>query len=199
GNRYPENWNQADAKVGFQDIKGHLESIFSLLNLTSNDYTVTDEIVADFAYGMTYKIGEKFLAHGGLVNETHAKAFGIKSEVFFLEINWALLKKKAGSKRIKYVPVPKFPSMRRDLSLLLNKNVSFAQVNEVAAKVDRKLLQTVNLFDVYEGKNLPEGKKSYAVSFTFQHADKTLTDKQVDKVMQKMIAELNKQLGAELR
>jgi phenylalanyl-tRNA synthetase beta chain len=148
---------------------------------------------------MTYKMGDKFLAHGGLVNEAHTKSFGIKSDVFFLELNWGLLKKKAGKKRIKYVPVPKFPQMRRDLSLLLDQNVGFAQVKEVALKVDRKLLQSVNLFDVYEGKNLPEGKKSYAVSFIFQHAEKTLTDKQVDKVMQKMIAELNKQLGAELR
>ena len=199
GNRYPENWNSIDAKVGFQDIKGHLESIFSLLNLTDADYSISDEIVDDFAYGMTYKIGEFFLAHGGLVNEAHAKAFGIKNDVFFLEINWSLLKKKAGSKRIKYVPVPKFPQMRRDLSLLLDQKVSFAQISEVANKVDRKLLQSVNLFDVYEGRNLPEGKKSYAVSFTFQHAEKTLTDKQVDKVMKKMIAELNKQLEAELR
>ncbi len=199
GKRYPENWNSDHTKVGFQDIKGYLESLFGLLNLTAADYQITDEIVEDFSYGMTYKMGDKFLAHGGLVNDAHAKSFGIKSEVFFLELNWGLLKKKAGSKRIKYVPVPKFPQMRRDLSLLLNQYISFAQVNEVASKVDRKLLQAVNLFDVYVGKNLPEGKKSYAVSFMFQHAEKTLTDKQVDKVMQKMIAELNKQLGAELR
>lgn len=199
GNRYPENWNSESTKVGFQDIQGYLESIFTLLNLTTADYTLTDEIIPDFTYGITYKMGDKFLAHGGLVNEAHTKSFGIKSDVFFLELNWGLLKKKAGKKRIKYLPVPKFPQMRRDLSLLLNQNVGFAQVNEVALKVDRKLLQSVNLFDVYEGKNLPEGKKSYAVSFIFQHAEKTLTDKQVDKVMQKMIAELNKQLGAELR
>ncbi|MFT5878561.1 MAG: phenylalanyl-tRNA synthetase beta chain, partial [Dokdonia sp.] len=199
GRRYSENWNTNDEKVGFQDVKGYLESIFSLLNLTSADYQITDEIIEDFAYGVTFKMGDKFLAHGGLVNETHAKAFGIKNEVFFLELNWGLLKKKAGNKKIKYVPVPKFPQMRRDLSLLVNQNVGFAQINEVALKVDRKLLQSVNLFDVYEGKNLTEGKKSYAVSFIFQHTDKTLTDKQVDKVMQKMITELNKQLGAELR
>ena len=199
GRRYAENWNTNDEKVGFQDVKGYLTSVFSLLNLTPADYQITDEVISDFSYGMTFKMGKQFLAHGGLVNETHAKAFGIKNEVFFLELNWALLKEKAGNKRIKYVPVPKFPQMRRDLSLLVNQNVDFNQINEVAVKVDRKLLKSVNLFDVYEGKNLPDNKKSYAVSFIFQDVNKTLTDKQVDKVMQKMIAELNKQLGAELR
>ena len=199
GNRYAENWNSENQKVGFQDIKGYLNSVLSLLNLTESDVTVTDEIIEDFSYGMTFKIGNKFLAHGGLVNETHAKTFGVKNEVFFLELNWSLLKGTAGKKKIKYQPVAKFPQMRRDLSLLLNKNVPFSSVKELAVKVDRKLLKNVNLFDVYEGKNLPEGKKSYAVSFTFQHADKTLTDKQVDKVMQKMIKELGTELGAELR
>ena len=199
GRRFNESWNATADMVSFQDVKGYLESILSLLNITDKDITVTDEIIEDFSYGMTFKIGDKFLAHGGLVNETHAKKFGIKNEVFFLELNWALLKGKSGTQKIKYQPVPKFPQMRRDLSILINKNVAFSQIQEIAAKVDRKLLKGTNLFDVYEGKNLPEGKKSYAISFTFSHPEKTLTDKQVDKVMQKMIKELNQKIGAELR
>tara|TARA_R110002050_G_scaffold286088_1_gene436074 strand:+ start:17153 stop:19609 length:2457 start_codon:yes stop_codon:yes gene_type:complete len=199
GRRYNENWTAVDDKVGFQDVKGYLESLLSLLNISPKDVVVSDDIIADFSYGMTFKIGDKFLAHGGLVNESHAKSFGIKNEVFFLELNWALLKGTSASNKIKYQPVPKFPQMRRDLSLLLNKEVTFAQIKELAIQVDRKLLKQVNLFDVYEGKNLPEGKKSYAVGFTFSHPDKTLTDKQVDKVMQKMIKELCDKLHAELR
>ena len=199
GRRYAENWSAVDEKVGFQDVKGYLDSIFSLLNLDAKDITVTDKIIEDFTYGMTFKIGDKFLAHGGLINEAHAKKFGIKNEVFFVELNWSLLKGTAASKKIKYQPVPKFPQMRRDLSLLLNKNVAFASIKEIAEKVDRKLLKGVNLFDVYEGKNLPKDKKSYTVSFVFAHPEKTLTDKQVDKVMQKMIKELGSSLGAELR
>ncbi len=199
GRRFSENWDVADEKVGFQDLKGYLESLLSLLNISDSDIEVTDEIIDDLAYGVTWKINGKFLAHGGLVNEAHTKKFGIKNEVFFMEVNWSLLKGTAGKKKIKYQPVPKYPQMRRDLSMLLNQNVGFAQVKTVAEKTDRKLLKSVGLFDVYEGKNLPEGKKSYAVSFTFQHADKTLTDKQVDKVMQRMVQELQKECGAELR
>ena len=176
-----------------------MNSVFNLLHLNNQNIGVSDEIISDFEYGIVLKVNNDTIAQGGLVSSEQTKSFGIKNEVFFVEIDWSLLKELSGKHRIKYVPVPKFPQMRRDLSLLLDNQIQFGQIEELARKVDRKLLKDVNLFDVYEGKNLPKGKKSYAVSFTFQHPDKTLTDKQVDKIMQKMIKELGNQLNAELR
>jgi len=199
GRRYPENWSADSEKVGLQDLKGYIHSVFSLLHLNNQNINISDEIISDYEYGIVLKVNNDIIAQGGLVSGEHTKSFGIKNEVFFVEIDWSSIKELSGKHRIKYVPVPKFPQMRRDLSLLLDNQIQFGQIEELARKVDRKLLKDVNLFDVYEGKNLPKGKKSYAVSFTFQHADKTLTDKQVDKIMQKMIKELGSQLNAELR
>jgi phenylalanyl-tRNA synthetase beta chain len=199
GRRYKESWAADDEKVGLQDLKGYLDSVFNLLHISNQNIEISDDVISDFEYGITFKIKNKTLAQGGLVSSQHNKGFGIKNDVFFIEINWSLLKDLSGKHRIRYQPVPKFPQMRRDLSLLVNNDIQFSQIKELAQKIDRKLLKEVNLFDVYEGKNLPNGKKSYAVSFVFQHADKTLTDKQVDKIMQKMIKELGSQLNAELR
>lgn len=199
GNRTSESWANDTNKVGFQDLKGYFDSICSLLNLENSFIELSEGISEAYSYGVKISINKNYVGEMGLVSEELAKKFGIKNDVFFGEFNWDTLKALAGKQKIKYQPVPKFPQMRRDLSLLLNQETAFADLKATAIKLDRKLLKEVGLFDVYEGKKLPAGKKSYAVSFKFQHPEKTLTDKQVDKTMKRIIAEFQKEFNAELR
>jgi phenylalanyl-tRNA synthetase beta chain len=135
----------------------------------------------------------------GSVNKATLKHFGVKQEVFVAELDWDIVLDSLKLTKTIYKELPKTFAVRRDFSLLLNTEVRFAQIRDIAKKVDKKLLQEVGLFDVYEGKNLPEGKKSYAVSFTFQDAENTLKDEQVDHVMEQIRGQLEAQLGAELR
>lgn len=124
---------------------------------------------------------------------------GLEQEVYFADLNWSLVCKKLPQKPVSFQELPKFPAVRRDLALLIDKDVEFAAVQRIAQQADKKLLRSVELFDVYEGKNLPEGKKSYAVKFILQDESKTMSDKAIDAIMQKIITSLQKQLGAELR
>jgi phenylalanyl-tRNA synthetase beta chain len=134
-----------------------------------------------------------------LVNAKTRKHFGVKSDVFVADLDWDALIDSLKLAKTQAKELPKTFAVRRDFSLLLDQQVTFAAIQEIARKVDKKILQQVGLFDVYEGKNLPEGKKSYAVSFTFQDAEQTLKDEQVDKIMNQIHSELVAKLGAELR
>jgi len=127
------------------------------------------------------------------------KAFDVRQEVYFAELNWDNLMKSLPQKRVSYQQPEKFPAVRRDLSLLIDKAVRYAEIEKVAIETERKLLREVNLFDVYEGKNLEAGKKSYAISFTMQDSSKTMTDQQVDQIMLRIQAALADKLGAALR
>jgi phenylalanyl-tRNA synthetase beta chain len=127
------------------------------------------------------------------------KAFDVRQEVYFAELNWDNLMRSLPQKSVSYQQPEKFPAVRRDLSLLIDKAVRYAEIEKVAIETERKLLREVNLFDVYEGKNLEEGKKSYAVSFTLQDSSKTMTDQQVDQIMSRIQAALADKLGAALR
>ena len=127
------------------------------------------------------------------------KAFDINTDVFYADFNWKLILKQLKNSTVKYKDIPKFPEVKRDLALLLDKNVNFEEVEKIAYETERKLLKNVVLFDVYEGKNLEEGKKSYAINFTLQDAEKTLQDKQIDKVMQNLIKAYETKLGAKIR
>jgi phenylalanyl-tRNA synthetase beta chain len=139
------------------------------------------------------------LGYFGVVSKAIRKSFDIESEVFFAELNWDLLMKDSEKHKVQFFEISRFPEVSRDLALLIDKSVTFAQIEQVALKSERKLLKNVVLFDVYEGKNLPEGKKSYAVNFIIQDEEKTLTDKQIDKVMSKIQQNLQNELGAQLR
>ena len=127
------------------------------------------------------------------------KKFGISQEVLFADFNWDNILEVAKRNKITFTDIPKYPEVRRDFALLLDQSVSFEEIHKIANQSEKQLLKNVNLFDVYEGKNLPKGKKSYAVSFTLQDEHKTLTDKQIDKIMSKLQSSFEKQLGAELR
>ena len=127
------------------------------------------------------------------------KAFDIDNEVYFADLNWKELMKAIRSVKISYKEISKFPAVKRDLALLLDKNVQFAEIEKIAYETEKKLLKEVELFDVYEGKNLEAGKKSYAVSFLLQDENQTLNDKMIDKIMSKLVKNLEDKLGAKLR
>ena len=127
------------------------------------------------------------------------KAFDIDNEVYYADLNWKELMKAIRSVKISYKEISKFPAVKRDLALLLDKDVQFAEIEKIAYETEKKLLKEVELFDVYEGKNLEAGKKSYAVSFLLQDENQTLNDKMIDKIMSKLVKNLEDKLGAKLR
>jgi phenylalanyl-tRNA synthetase beta chain len=143
--------------------------------------------------------GGKVLAEMGIVSGKLTKAFSIDAPVYFADIRWNQIMRIVQKQNVTYTEISKFPAVSRDLALLLDSNVPFGEVERIAYQTEKKLLKAVKLFDVYEGKNLPEGKKSYAVNFILQDETKTLNDKAIDAVMQKLISNLTKELGAELR
>jgi phenylalanyl-tRNA synthetase beta chain len=135
----------------------------------------------------------------GIVSKKIQHKADIEREVYFADINWTLVTKAVKNGTVDFKEISKFPAVSRDLALLIDKNIEFAQIEQIARQSEKKLLKNVELFDVYEGKNLPEGKKSYAVNFILQDTEKTMGDKQIEAVMNKIISNLKKQLGAELR
>ena len=154
-----------------------------------------------FAEGLELKVDKsKTLVKYGMVNSDVLRKFDIDAPVFYAEFDVNLLvNKSAQQNKVHFSPLPKFPAVKRDLALLVDESVTFGQVCQVAQKTEKKLLRNVSLFDVYQGKNLPAGKKSYAVTFILRDDEKTLADKQIDKVMQQLTNAFAKELGAELR
>ena len=135
----------------------------------------------------------------GVLTKKLQKQFDIDTTVYYAELNWTALMKVIRKQKVEFTDIPKFPSVSRDLALLIDKSVEFAQIEEIARQTEKKLLKKVELFDVYEGDKLPAGKKSYAVNFILQDAEKTMGDKQIDAIMQKLINNLKQKLNAELR
>ena len=143
--------------------------------------------------------GGKLLGELGIVSKKVAKRCDVDAEVYFADLNWTALTKAVRKNSVSYTEISKYPAVSRDLALLIDKNVEFSRIEQIAYQTERKLLKKVELFDVYEGKNLPAGKKSYAVNFILQDEEKTMGDKQIDAIMQKLITNIKKQLNAELR
>ena len=197
GRMQAENWNTSDDKANFYFIKEKVEHILNRLGIKK----VKPEAISThgFTQGLMYTFKKKRLVCFGKLNTKLVKAFGVKSTVYAADFNWDLMLELAGYTKIKYQEVSKFPEVRRDLSLLVNKSVSFDELKKIAIATDNKILKSVNLFDVFEGDKLPEGKKSYALSFTMADDSKTLTDKYVDKVMEKLMSSFTDKAGAEIR
>src|SRR5690606_23970938 len=149
--------------------------------------------------GMGFTVGKTTLVTFGLVDKKILKAFGISQDVLFADFHWDQVLELAKNQRLKITDLPKYPEVRRDFALLLDESVTFGQIETIAKQTEKQLLKAVDLFDVYQGKNLPSGKKSYAVSFVFQDAQSTLTDKKIDTIMAKLQGNFEKTLGAELR
>ncbi len=192
-----EQWNQKAKPVSFYNLKAIVDGLISKLNIA--DYAVEDATCKKLAYGLQYKLNNKQLVKFGSVAAGALKLADVDKEVFYADFNFDMILKLARKNKIVYQDVSKFPSVRRDLSMLIDKNVSFGQLKQIAQRTERKLLQDVNVFDVYEGDKLPDGKKSYALSFILQDNEKTLTDKAIDAVMQKIAYNLGKEAGAEIR
>lgn len=197
GNRYEENWERKSEPVSFFDLKAIVNSILQLLRIQGAQVTQADSEF--FEDSLQYSIGKNKIAQIGEVKQRLLAEFDIKQSVQFVDIKWDTLFALIPQKRQSYSAPEKFPSVRRDLSLLLDKSVAFESIEQCARKTERKLLREIGLFDVYEGKNLAEGKKSYAVSFILQDSTKTMTDKQVETVMARILQSLQQELGAELR
>lgn len=197
GDRSGNSWTTESKKSDFFFLKGCMEIIFERLGLLN----ITNEPLKNtiFSEGIVCKMNGKQLATYGLVAKAIQKEYDIKQEVFYADFDWDLIMESIKTQNIKIREIPKYPEVTRDFALLLDDNSTFQQVYDLAWQTEKKLLKKVNLFDVYLGKNLPQGKKSYAVSFTLLDENKTLTDKQIDKIMSKLLARYQKELGAELR
>ncbi len=197
GNRAADSWSVPSKKTDFFYLKGIVESLFDRLGI--KDVKIKPCTNTVYAEGLSYEKDGNVLAHFGLASKSVLKTFDIKQEVFFADFDWDSILALVGKQNIVFKEIPKFPEVTRDFALLLNDSTSFQQVYDIAWKTEKNLLKKVNLFDVYTGKNLPDGKKSYAVSFTLSDEKKTLTDKQIDKIMAKLLTQYQKELGAELR
>ncbi|TRZ45195.1 phenylalanine--tRNA ligase subunit beta [Robertkochia solimangrovi] len=197
GNRSIDSWIQKSEKSDFFLMKGMLDLLLERLGIINcNSKAVKDDI---FSEGLSYSLGKKQILNFGVVNKKILKAFDIKQEVIYADVNWETVLELIRGNAITFREIPKFPEVRRDLALLLDQSIAFGEIRQVALQTERNLLKEVSLFDVYEGKNLPEGKKSYALSFTLSDETKTLTDKQIEKVMDKLQQSFEKQFGATLR
>ena len=197
GNKAQERWNTQATPSDFFYLKGTIETVLERLGL--NRLKSAPHKTDILSEGMSLSIGKKTLVEFGLVKKSVLKHFGISQNVLFADFNWDNVLDMAQHNKIKFTAIPKYPEVRRDFALLLDNSVTFDDIYTIAKQTEKQLLKAVNLFDVYEGKNLPAGKKSYAVSFTLQDENKTLNDKQIDKIMNKLQSNFKNKLGAELR
>lgn len=200
GKRVQGSWLHAEEETTFYELKAYVENILRRLGIAQG--TLVSETSGNniFSKGLSLKNrAGKTLAEMGILSQQILKRFDISQKVYYAELDWAGLMKAIRKNKLQFHEISKFPSVSRDLALLIDKNIEFCQIEEIARQSEKKLLKQVELFDVYEGKNLPEGKKSYAVNFILQDETKTLNDKAIDAIMQKLIKNLTNKLGAELR
>lgn len=200
GKRVTGSWAHADEQSTFFELKAYVMNILSRIGVPFGMLMFKDSTGDIFSKATVIENrGGKKLVEMGLVSKAILKSAGIDQEVYYAELNWTALMKTIKKQKVEYREISKYPAVSRDLALLIDKNVEFVTIESVAYRSEKKLLRKVELFDVYEGKNLPEGKKSYAVNFILQDEQKTLNDKQIDSIMNKIIANLKKEIGAELR
>jgi phenylalanyl-tRNA synthetase beta chain len=201
GNKTAQSWVRADEKSSVFELKGYVLNILRRMGVNLQKLVIETETTNDlFAEALVIKNKQgKQLAIFGSVAKKLLKALDIDVPVFFADLNWNNLLVESTRKKVSFTEISKFPEVKRDLALLIDKNVSFAEIEKLAYATEKNLLRKVQLFDVYEGKNLEAGKKSYAVSFTLQDDAKTLNDKQIDGIMQKLIKQFEEKLGAKLR
>ncbi|MCH5234857.1 MAG: phenylalanine--tRNA ligase subunit beta [Muribaculaceae bacterium] len=193
------SWNRQKIESSAFDLKGIVENLLHVLGVPENALTQTQESGELMDVRLNYSTRQgKRIGELGIVSAKILKKFGINQPVFFATLNWTEIMKLVANHKVTYTPLPRTQAVKRDLALLIDKSVSFAQIEEIVRKTERKLLKDVTLFDVYEGKNLPEGKKSYGIAITLQDDEKTMNDKQIDAVMQKIIKALES-AGATLR
>ena len=200
GKRVEGSWAHQNEDSSFFELSAYVENILKRIGLKPGMVVRKKSENDIFSNGLTYENrGGKTLIELGIITKKLQKQFGLDNPVYYAELNWTQLMKATKKNEILYTEIPKFPSVSRDLALLVDNGVEFAQIEQIARQTEKRLLKKVELFDVYEGDKLPEGKKSYAVNFILQDEEKTMGDKQIDAIMQKLIQNLKKQLNAELR
>jgi len=197
GRRLKENWNSTNDQINFFDLKEYVHNILNKLGIFKFTSNLNDNPFYDDY--IQYKLNNDIIVSFGSVNNKILKKYKIKKSVYVADFNWDVLLKIVKGSNIVYSPVNKFPSVRRDLSLLIDKNISFSELENIAISIKCNILKDINLFDVYNGDKLPENKKSYSLSFIFEDNSKTLTDIQIDKIMDKLIKEYKTGVSAEIR
>jgi phenylalanyl-tRNA synthetase beta chain len=193
-----ESWIGKNLPADIFQLKGIVSFLVSRLGIRKPG-VVQKPIEDDLIIGQNWEILRKEVVSFGEIVPSLLKQIGIKNKVFYAEINWTNVQKLLATNRIKHKPLPRFPEVRRDLSLLLNSEIQYKDLESLAKKTEKKLLKKVNLFDVYQGENLPNGKKSYALSFVFQDQIKTLNEKEIDSMMKKLTIAFENQMDAEIR
>ncbi|HBL78719.1 MAG TPA: phenylalanine--tRNA ligase subunit beta, partial [Aequorivita sp.] len=191
------NWASPDTQSNFFFGKGTVTTLMERLGLDNYAEEETENDI--FSEGIAFKRNKAVLVEFGIIKKKITKEFDIDAEVFYADFNWDAVLKQISTKNFKLKPIAKFQAAQRDFALLLDDSVRFGALRDAAFAAERKFLKSVTLFDVYKGKNLPEGKKSYALSFTIQDDEKTLTDKQIDKIMSKLQQKFETEFGASLR
>lgn len=200
GKRVEGSWAHANEESSFYELSAYVENILRRIGVKPGMIVRKKTENDIFSAGVTIENrGGKQLIEMGIITKKLLKQFGLDAPVFYAELNWTALMKVIKKNEVLYTEVPKFPAVSRDLALLVDNSVEFAQIEQIARATEKKLLKKVELFDVYEGDKLPAGKKSYAVNFILQDEEKTMGDKQIEAIMNKLIAQLKKQLNAELR
>ena len=200
GNRYEPSWTDAERPLTFFDLKAHVINVLRRIGIKEASYvtkTIENDIYSQAIYFETRNGAQ--LAMLGIVAKKQLKAFDIDADVFYADLFWDKILRQIKSNDITYADLPKYPEVKRDLALLLDKSIEFEQIEDIAFQTERKLLKRVVLFDVYEGKGIEEGKKSYAVNFTLQDTEKTLEDRQIDNVMSRLIKAFTEKLNATIR
>ena len=200
GKRVEGSWAHPNEDASFYELKAYVMNILVRIGLPMGGLLIENGDNDIFAKSIAVKDRNgKVYLELGLVKKALLAAFDIEQEVYYADLNWSLLTSKVRGAKVSFKEISKFPAVSRDLALLVDKQVTFAEIEKVCFAADKKLLKKVELFDVYEGKNLEAGKKSYAINLTLQDEEKTMNDKQTDNIMQKIVQSLEKQLGAKLR
>ncbi len=200
GNKQGQSWTAADQKSSVYELKAYVENIFVRLGVNTRKLVVGEYADDLFSEALVVMSPRGFkLAVYGVVHPKIAKKMDIEQEIYYADIDWNALLKEIAKQKVSYTEISKYPEVKRDLALLIDKSVNFAEIEKIAFETERKLLKKVALFDVYEGKNLEAGKKSYAVSFLLQDETKTLTDSQIESIMKKLLSNFETKLDAKLR
>ena len=192
-----KNWISPSSKSTFFYFKGFVINVLDRLGIT--DYSENGTKDENFSEGLSFSKNDKLLVEFGTINKSITAAFGIDAETFYADFKWDEVLEEIATDNFKLKAIPKFPKVKRDLALLIDESITFDSLKKTAQKTEKKLLKNINLFDVYTGSELPEGKKSYALSFTLQDEKRTLTDKQIDKIMKKLQQNFESEFGASLR
>ena len=199
GSKENENWSEKEKPTSFFSLKTYAENILKRLGFSIDQMQITETENELFSEGLSYSFNNKTLLNFGIVAKKWLKKFDLENPVYYADFNWDNVLILHKRHKVIFEELSKFPAVRRDLALLIDKNVKFSQIKDVAERTERKILREVDLFDVYEGKGIPENKKSYAVSFILRDDKATLNDKLIEKTMQKLVDTFNRELGAVLR